>query len=290
MATSEMSCPPHFTPSSLFTEADLVWDTQSAPPTCIDLRLVKTHEEDTSHDILADLEAVTPRQQAVQLSPLSDFSLEASPSQQDMMGTHFDRRRHVQHQHSRTAHEATTIHAIDWPCLTRLPPRSFQVKTELSSPTDIAYGSFIPSNTPLVSISAMSAKEEVSLPIDDGRVLFPRSLNRVPTTPLAKKKRISKSRRSRQNATPQPSRFCHICARTQKSRKMFCANLNTEKKCRKAVCEPCFKELRWNFEKALEGREKWHCPHCRGMCESVPRARCHIYTKTNEKRKASKRL
>lgn len=99
--------------------------------------------------------------------------------------------------------------------------------------------------------------------------------------------RKPRSRRARKKSVPVPSRFCHICARTQKSRKMFCANLRTDVKCRKSVCEPCFIELGWDF---AQTPHTWLCPHCRGICAAVPRARCHIYTKTNEKRKAARRL
>lgn len=99
--------------------------------------------------------------------------------------------------------------------------------------------------------------------------------------------RKPRARRGRKRSLPVPSRFCHICARTQKSRKMYCANLQTEMKCRKSVCEPCFVELGWDFAQCPAN---WLCPHCRGICNVVPRARCHIYTKTNEKRKAARRL
>ena len=97
------------------------------------------------------------------------------------------------------------------------------------------------------------------------------------------------SKKKSKSSSPVPSRFCHICSRTQKSEKIFCSNLFAKKKCRKAVCEPCFNELNWDFEKAKQQQSQWLCPHCRGICHSVPSARCHVYTKTNERRRAARR-
>lgn len=110
--------------------------------------------------------------------------------------------------------------------------------------------------------------------------------NRITQIPGPIKKSRSRKSRNRKNETPHPSRFCHICARTQKSEKVYCNNLGTERKCRKAVCEPCFKELRWDFQRAKQGG--WICPHCAGACSGMPRARCHIYRKTNQRRKAGR--
>lgn len=110
--------------------------------------------------------------------------------------------------------------------------------------------------------------------------------NRMTQIAAPIKKSRSRKSRNRKNETPHPSRFCHICARTQKSEKVYCNNLGTERKCRKAVCEPCFKELRWDFQRAKQGG--WICPHCAGACSGMPRARCHIYRKTNQRRKAGR--
>lgn len=85
-----------------------------------------------------------------------------------------------------------------------------------------------------------------------------------------------------------PSRFCHMCARTQKSRKVVCGNIASGA-CRKAVCELCFVEHGWDFGHAEAEQSAWCCPHCRGLCNTVPRARCHIYNKTNERRKSARK-
>lgn len=284
-----MTCSIQDASTCLFTEADLAWDPPAAPPTRIDLRLVKSHEEDSSPDILADLEAVTPHVHAPQPSPIPGLTFDASPPQHDVLAAHLLRRTAVSHEQH--VHGVSSIQPIDWPCLPRFARRPSKEKSELSSPTDITWAGVLGSGsapTPLSSVSLPSTKEEPCIDVLEEEIVLDGVKFELQVVQDIKK-RISKPRRARKSATPQPSRFCHICARTQKSRKMFCANLNTEKKCRKAVCEPCFVELRWDFEIAVEGKEKWHCPHCRGMCGSVPRARCHIYTKTNEKRKASKR-
>lgn len=268
-----------------------MWDpAASAPPTHLDLRLVRSHEEDSSADILADLEAVTPRLPVAQPGPLPDLSFDSSAPQRDVLAAHLLRRTTIQQmKHEQQLQPVQDFRPVDWPSLPRFARRPSQGKTELTSPTDIAWAGLLGSTATPTSTNSISAlrgepfadvvEEEVGL---EGVKLDPQFVEGL-------KKRISKPRRARKNTTPQPSRFCHICARTQKSRKMFCANLNTDKKCRKAVCEPCFVELMWDFQKATECKGEWHCPHCRGICDRVPRARCHIYTKTNEKRKATKR-
>jgi hypothetical protein len=94
-----------------------------------------------------------------------------------------------------------------------------------------------------------------------------------------------KSRRPKKQHTSLPSRFCHLCSRTQKSKKVVCANI-TDGSCRKAVCEPCFSEQQdWDWEKATAPGSNWKCPHCLGLCHSIPRARCIIYKAVNTKRR-----
>lgn len=286
-----MPCTAQHMATTLFTEEDLAWDpASSTPPTHLDLRLVRLHEEDSSPDILADLEAVTPHVPVRQSGPLPDLSFDSSASQRDVLAAHILRRATTQQmKHGQQMHQVQDFSPVDWPSLPRFARRASQGKTELTSPTDIAWAGLLggaATPTSSHSISALRGEPFTDV-VEEELVLEGVKLDRQLVEGL--KKRISKPRRSRKSATPQPSRFCHICARTQKSRKMFCANLSTDKKCRKAVCEPCFVELKWDFLKAMEGKGEWHCPHCRGICNSVPRARCHIYTKTNEKRKATKR-
>lgn len=77
------------------------------------------------------------------------------------------------------------------------------------------------------------------------------------------------------------SSFCHLCARTRKRRLVRCSN----SLCTKSICMDCFQELHWELE---DTEEEYVCPHCQDMCASLPTARCHIYQRTNGKRKSRK--
>lgn len=95
-------------------------------------------------------------------------------------------------------------------------------------------------------------------------------------------------RHNKHNLDLKASKFCHVCARTRTSRKMRCSNLMTEVKCRKAVCEPCFEDMNWDFEKAAKAPKLWLCPHCTGLCPQIRKARCHIYKRVNRRRREAK--
>lgn len=82
-----------------------------------------------------------------------------------------------------------------------------------------------------------------------------------------------------------PSRFCHICSRTAKKVALLaCGNLASGA-CRKVVCEKCFAEYGWDWNRAaaLAARGAWQCTHCRRACPR--RAQCAIYRRTNERRR-----
>lgn len=96
------------------------------------------------------------------------------------------------------------------------------------------------------------------------------------------------SRSRRKMSELRTSKFCHTCARTRLSRMIPCANLLTDVKCRKGVCEPCFEDLNWDFESALKTTNKWLCPHCTGMCDKLAKARCHIYKRINKKNRGKR--
>jgi hypothetical protein len=103
--------------------------------------------------------------------------------------------------------------------------------------------------------------------------------------PESKHKQGSKQRRFKTHQAALPSRFCHLCSRTQKSRKVVCSNISNGS-CRKAVCEPCFAEQEhWDWEKATTPGSNWKCPHCLDLCPTIPRARCIIYKAVNTKRR-----
>jgi Zinc-finger domain of monoamine-oxidase A repressor R1 len=84
------------------------------------------------------------------------------------------------------------------------------------------------------------------------------------------------------------SRFCHICSRTSKMNRVVCSNF-LRGKCRKSICEMCFSDNPgWDWERALSPDSNWTCPHCRHMCNTIPKARCLIYGVVNERRRCKR--
>jgi len=98
------------------------------------------------------------------------------------------------------------------------------------------------------------------------------------------RERSSSMRNSVRRSSPGPaSRFCHICARTQRTaRHITCANFKRGE-CRKSVCEKCFNTYNWDWDVASQPDSDWVCTHCRNCCPS--KARCVIYEKVNNKRR-----
>lgn len=80
---------------------------------------------------------------------------------------------------------------------------------------------------------------------------------------------------------PIASRFCHLCSRQARSvRHAVCRRIG-EGVCRKAVCEPCFREFGYgDFEEAFD-LGNWLCSHCSGICPE--RAQCLVYTRVNDR-------
>lgn len=93
-------------------------------------------------------------------------------------------------------------------------------------------------------------------------------------------------RRRKRYFRPDPSRFCHICYRTNKLvRHVICSNIN-EGYCRKVICEKCIETYgetyQWNVEEIFNDSSKFLCSHCRNSCPET--AQCASYNKSNRRR------
>lgn len=91
-------------------------------------------------------------------------------------------------------------------------------------------------------------------------------------------------RQSRRYTAPKRSRYCHLCARHDKTVDMIgCGNIK-KGTCQKSVCVKCI-ELH-----ALQtDAPDWACPHCQNKCPS--RAKCFSYDKqTAQRREKLKRV
>jgi hypothetical protein len=138
---------------------------------------------------------------------------------------------------------------------------------------------YLPIDSPAPCLSTNSPAPRFSI---DSPLPF---LNSLQPHPDVRPKQGSKQRRLKTHQTTLPSRFCHLCSRTQKSRKVVCSNI-ANGSCRKAVCEPCFSEQEhWDWAKATTPGSNWKCPHCLDLCPTIPRARCIIYKAVNTKRR-----
>lgn len=94
----------------------------------------------------------------------------------------------------------------------------------------------------------------------------------------------SKSKRqSRRYAAPRRSRYCHLCARHEKTVEMVgCGNIN-HGTCQKSICVKCIKTYNLQTNCA-----DWECPHCQNKCPS--RAKCFSYDRqTAQRREKMKR-
>jgi len=93
-------------------------------------------------------------------------------------------------------------------------------------------------------------------------------------------------RRKKKYFRPEPSRFCHICYRTNKLvRHVVCSNI-AEGYCRKVICEKCIEIhgqiYNWDAEKIFENASEFLCSHCLNMCPDT--AQCASYNRSNRRR------
>lgn len=89
----------------------------------------------------------------------------------------------------------------------------------------------------------------------------------------------SKSKRqSRRYAAPKRSRYCHLCARHEKTVEMVgCGNIK-HGTCQKSICVKCIKT--YNLQANCTD---WECPHCQNKCPS--RAKCFSYDRQTAQRR-----
>lgn len=80
-----------------------------------------------------------------------------------------------------------------------------------------------------------------------------------------------------------PSRFCHICARSNDIVALVpCRNVHFGV-CRKTVCLKCFQDQGWDWNEANANPSLFSCSHCMKCCP--PNAQCRTYQRTNERRR-----
>eukprot|EP00737_Agarophyton_chilense_P003216 gb/GEZJ01003736.1/.p1 GENE.gb/GEZJ01003736.1/~~gb/GEZJ01003736.1/.p1 ORF type:complete len:366 (+),score=31.89 gb/GEZJ01003736.1/:91-1098(+) len=110
---------------------------------------------------------------------------------------------------------------------------------------------------------------------------FYQTHKQAPTTlaaVLSPKKPIQKQ--TRRYTVPKSSRYCHLCARHQRSVSMIpCGNVSFGL-CQKSVCSKCIVAYELNVHVP-----QWSCPHC---CNSCPkRAKCFSYDRQTARRRAN---
>ena len=81
-----------------------------------------------------------------------------------------------------------------------------------------------------------------------------------------------------------PAKYCHVCGRHERSVDVVrCGNISVGL-CRKIICEKCLLlHDSCDIDIARDQGSEWSCFHCRGVCPS--KARCHQYTRNNERRR-----
>lgn len=91
------------------------------------------------------------------------------------------------------------------------------------------------------------------------------------------------TRQTRRYAKPRRSRYCHLCARHERSVKMVgCTNIK-ERICQKSVCVKCI-EL-YQLDATVVD---WKCPHCERNCPK--RAKCVSYNRQTAERRERSQL
>lgn len=76
--------------------------------------------------------------------------------------------------------------------------------------------------------------------------------------------------------------------RTQPLVRAICSNREFGR-CKKTVCRACFAEHpEWNWDEATAPGSRWECPHCTSECAHIPKARCAIYKRVNQKRRTAR--
>lgn len=91
-------------------------------------------------------------------------------------------------------------------------------------------------------------------------------------------------RKRRQSSIPPGDsvKSCHICTQSFRetgSDAIFCTSIE-RRRCKKAVCLQCIRLHGWDVTNSLldkESRNRYICPHCQGLCSSLPWARCFRY-------------
>lgn len=74
-------------------------------------------------------------------------------------------------------------------------------------------------------------------------------------------------------------RSCHICAkRFEKKDAVFCTFIS-RRRCKKAICRACIAKIGWDCRVFSDDAlaERFICPHCKNVCESLQWARCYLY-------------
>lgn len=108
--------------------------------------------------------------------------------------------------------------------------------------------------------------------------LSPSSSTRESSTHRVAKPIGKGGRRTRRYSSARSSRYCHLCARHEKSVPMVgCSNVK-QNICQKSVCVKCIE--RYGLSSS---EQNWVCPHCQGKCP--PRAKCFAYDRQTAQRR-----
>uniref|UniRef100_A0A7S0ZGW1 Zinc-finger domain-containing protein n=1 Tax=Timspurckia oligopyrenoides TaxID=708627 RepID=A0A7S0ZGW1_9RHOD len=130
-----------------------------------------------------------------------------------------------------------------------------------------------------------SGKEKKALTTENG------NHGKVSRKSVGIKKNSTTNGNNDRNTSVEPSskvasEHCHICTRLR-ARDLpvaRCAGVY-DGLCRKVVCKRCFEANGWDWNRAMElvNEKTYRCVHCTQFCP--PGSQCHVYKKSNEKRK-----
>lgn len=179
------------------------------------------------------------------------------------------------------------------------PPSVLSVQSSLlAGPFDLPQPTVPHPNLPaILSVSPLPAMSELlikscnadSCSVSSQRKPSPALPPPAPPTPLPLRKvhptltttpiptgRVQKQ--TRRYTVPKSSRYCHLCARHQRSVSMIpCGNVELGL-CQKSVCGKCIEHYRLQVT-----LPSWSCPHCQNKCPQ--RAKCFAYDRQTARRR-----
>mmetsp|Transcript_16963 Transcript_16963/g.35200 ORF Transcript_16963/g.35200 Transcript_16963/m.35200 type:complete len:259 (-) Transcript_16963:830-1606(-) len=125
-------------------------------------------------------------------------------------------------------------------------------------------------------------KEGLSEGDKDALIASPPPFQGPSRLPESLSKSLERPRTVRRYTLRGPSKYCHVCQRTDRVTNLLrCSNLE-KGACRKVICEVCFGRYGWDLERAKRPGSGWKCTHCTGTCPD--KAQCVGYARRKHSR------